>query len=184
MDDIGSNSNIPSNVNYHGIAYDGLDKLYFVVYNTGDLKNYLWDYSISNDVSERLGEFDIAIMLDRNNDDSGDTPNNIEKAFAVGGTKIYKFSRIKSGVILIQDIADSIDFTASSTIVAITDNFLFVNNSGTIEVWEQQDVLGDFITFATVDRFIQEFSQAVIKGNIKFATNQIIELYDNDTDVR
>lgn len=182
--DFGSDSNIPSSVNYQAIAYDDDDKLYFIIYDLGDSKNYLWRYSIGDDIAERLGEFDISIMLDRNNDNSGDTPNNIEKAFAVGGTKIYKFSRTKAGIILIQDIADSPDFTAGSTILAITDNFLFVDNSGTVEIWEQQDVLGDFITFATVDRIIQEFSQAVIVGNIKFTTNQIIELYDNDTEVR
>lgn len=184
LDDLGSDSNIPSDVNYHAIAYDGSDILYFVIYDVGDGKIYLWSYSIADDVSMRLGEFDIAIMLDRNNDSSGDTPNDIEKAFAVGGTKIYKFSRLKSGVILIQNIADSPEFTTGSTILAITDNFLFVNNSGTIEVWEQQDILGDEITFAEVTRMIQVFSTANIKGTIKLSSNQIIELYDNDTVVR
>lgn len=171
--------------NLMSMAYDSSDLIYFIANKTSDGFNYLCSYSISGDVfREGIALLDVALMLDRNNDNSGDTPNFQEKAFANAGTKIYRLTRLRNGYILIQDVSDSIDFTASSTIVAITDNFIFVNNSGTVEIWEQEDVLDDYITFATVDRMIQEFSKADLRGNIKFSSNQIIELYDDDSTVR
>jgi len=158
--------------NQAAIAYDGSDIFYFVLQKDSDSKFYLWSYSRDAEIFAEISEFNVVLMADRNNDNSGDTPNLIEKAFELDGTKIYKLLRTRAGLGLFQDITNDPDFTAGSTIVAITDNFLFVDNNGTIEIWEQKEIIGDV-----------EFSKGELRGDIKFASNQIIELYDDDTEL-
>jgi len=166
------------------IAYDGADSFYFILQKDGDSLFYLWVYNRDTEIFTEIGEADIIFQAQRNNIATGDTPNDVEKAYEVDGTKVYKLSRTKRGLTLYQDISQDPDFTEGSIIIAVTDNFLFVDNDGTIEIWEQTEILSELITFGRVDRIIQDKSKAELKGNISFAANQVIELYDDDTEVR
>jgi hypothetical protein len=176
IDNIGSNLQI----NQPSVAYDDDDLLYFVLYDTSDSKNYLYSYSISGDTSTKIAQFDIALMLDRNN--AGDEPSPQEKGFEVSGTNIYQIVPRMGQVFKLQDISNSDDFTSGSYIEAITDNYIFVNNGGTIEVWEFIDVSKTLLSVYRCEHTIQDIAVAEIKGNLDWTANQILRLLD-DNDV-
>jgi len=116
---------IPSDKNRRSIAYDNDDILFYVLQKISDAKYYLQSYKISTSTNTEIAKYNIALMLDRNN--SGVIPNAYEKGFEIGGTKMYQIMPKTGKVFLIQDISVSPGFAEGSYIVAITDNFMFVN---------------------------------------------------------
>ena len=167
----------PNNENLLGISYDDSNLLFLIIKKVSDSKNYLYSYSISENTLTEYSEYNIALMLNRNG--FGINPNDQENGFEIDGTNIYKTSQSKKGVFLIQDISLSVDFTAGSTIVAITDNYLFVDNSGTIEIWEYTDISKTILNYYRVERMMMTYSKAEINGNIAWQKNQVLELWDN-----
>jgi hypothetical protein len=174
----------PANFDRFHFIYDDNDILYIVMKKNADSDEYLYGYSISGDTLTEYAEYNVYLMLDRNNDTRGDTPNPHEKGFESSGTKVYEIVPRQGRLFLLQDISLWDDFTASSTIIAITDTFLFVNNSGTIEVWEYTDILSSYLTYCKIERNMQGFSQAELEGNISFAANQLVKIYTDDTETR
>ena len=79
----------PSNKNPFAMAYDGSNLLYFVAEATADNKNYLHTYNITGDVISTSGEFNVALMLDRNTDSVQ------EKAYHLTEYKVYQLQENK-----------------------------------------------------------------------------------------
>jgi hypothetical protein len=193
MDDIGATLDIPDNTNLNSIAYDGIGTLYFVLKDTGDSNNYLYSYALSNDASapntgasDRIGPFDVALMLDRNV--AGTAPNLQEKGFKIAGTTVHEIKSTTVGTRRLQDISTTVDFTTGATIIAITDNWIFVEQSGgTVELWEYTN-RSDLIkstsgkglgVIQTADSTASEMSfMTSPTGATFFNAGDIIEIFD------
>ena len=132
---------LPTNKSQQGIAYDGTDILYFVLYDMGDSKYYLYSYAITSDTLTKLGEHNISLMLDRNT-----ASGVLEKAFHVSEYKIYQLHENIQQLHLI-----SIPAT-DAVIIAITDNF-FMNNDG--DMFEYEDQINSFITVDIVHELME-----------------------------
>ncbi|KKK72803.1 hypothetical protein LCGC14_2900230, partial [marine sediment metagenome] len=117
MEDIGANTELPP-ITQRAIAYDGSDVLTFVLQDTGDSKYYLYTYEIGSDTLTKGAEYNIALMLDRNN--AGTVPNELEKGFGISNKIVYEIKARGGGVIQLQDISA----LADDNIIAITDNWV------------------------------------------------------------
>ena len=94
---------IPPNKTQQGLAYDGNDVLYFVLLDTGDSKYYLYSYEITADTLTKLGEHNVALMLDRNN--AGVIPNEFEKGFGLTDKTVYEIKPRRGGIVQLQNIS-------------------------------------------------------------------------------
>lgn len=96
-----------SSLSQNGMAYDGDDILQFSGDVSGTEKLITW--SISEDAFTEFGEYNIALMLDRNC--SNTVPNEMEKAFSIAKDEnnlsyIYEIKPRKGGIIQLQTIKE------------------------------------------------------------------------------
>ena len=160
---------LPTNKSQQGIAYDGTDILYFVLYDMGDSKYYLYSYAITSDTLTKLGEHNISLMLDRNT-----ASGVLEKAFHVSEYKIYQLHENIQQLHLI-----SIPAT-DAVIIAITDNF-FITTTG--KMFEYEDQINSFITVDIVHE-LMEAPMAIAtqkKDEIPIAKNMVMKFIANYT---
>lgn len=106
--------------NLRGLASDNSDILYFILEDTDDNKNYLCTYVITSDTFTQLAEYNVALMLDRNN--SGIAPNEFEKGFGISDQKVYEIKPRRGGVRVLQNLSAQLGV---KQIKWITDNFLY-----------------------------------------------------------
>ncbi|KKL76884.1 hypothetical protein LCGC14_2040410, partial [marine sediment metagenome] len=86
---------IPPSENLAGMTYDGINILNFIL--TEDVTNFLYSYNISGDSQIKHGEFNISLMLDRNN--AGTVPNELEKAFGISNEITYEIKARRGGIV-------------------------------------------------------------------------------------
>lgn len=164
----GATMNLPTK-DQRAIAYDGNDTLYFVLQDTDDSKFYLYTYEISTDTLTKRGEYNIALMLDRNT-----VSGTLEKAFHLTEDKIYQIQKNTTQLYLIA-IPDS-----DAVFTGITDNFL-INADG--DIWEFEDQIS-LISSALLDHEAGEASKGIVtllKGSILITKNMIMQFYLNYT---
>ena len=167
---------ISTNKSQQGFAYDGSDVLYFVLYDTGDSKHYLYTYIITTDTLTKKGVYNISLMLDRNN--SAITPNEFEKGFSIGASEtVYEIKARRGGIRILQNMADITD----AVIIAITDNFL-MNNDG--DMFEFQDVTSEISTIFYNDGIIGVEKKGTFTihpdFHINWSKGDSIKIYDNN----
>lgn len=122
------------------VAYDGSDNLTFVVEEAVGATKYLATYSITGNSYTVGGTYNIALMLDRNC--SGTIPTELEKGFGVTDKKVYITKFKKGGIVQLQVISVLQNFN----IIAITDNFLMLDNDPNFPIFEWtnvSDLIGD-----------------------------------------
>lgn len=127
-------SNASPNTSQWGISFDDNDLLYFIANQDLDGLNHLYTYSITGNSYTEYSEYNIALMLDRNN--VGTAPNEFEKAFDAAkdgdnNSRIWEIKPKKGGLIQLQTI------NYNGNIVAITDNFMIVVD----KMYEYTDIL-------------------------------------------
>ena len=167
---------IPTNKSQAGASYDDSNLIYFVAKQTADGKNYLVSYSITGDSFTVLSEYDIALMLDRNN--SATVPNEFEKGFSIGASEIvYEIKARRGGVRVLQDMSVITD----AVIIAITDNFL-MNNDG--DMFEFTEVSNEVSTIRYSDGIIGVQKRGVFTVHPDFHINwskgDSIKIYDDN----
>jgi len=136
-----SNTDFTDNPSQYGISYDDDDLFYCVLYDRTEAANYLYSWSVSGEPINwtQIGENNIAMQLDRNC--TGSTyPFNLEKGFSIDEMKVFQLNLIKSHLNNIAGLEQSRPQTTCS-IIAITDNYLIIDNDGTTEVWEYKDMI-------------------------------------------
>ena len=131
-----SGFNLPSNGSQKGLSYDGIDTIFYIANKIADGLNYLYAYSVTDDINVDLGVYNIALMLDRNNE--GVFPNELEKGFGISNEITYEIKARRGGIIQLQDLSALL----TTNIIAITDNFLMVDDigGGKYPLYEFQDV--------------------------------------------
>ena len=152
---------------YFGISYDGVDTLYFIIYDLGP-DPYLATYSITGDVITAIAEQDMVFMLDRNTATQ-------EKAFHATEYKVYQLHANFSHQLHLIAIPPT-----DAVIIGITDNFL-INNDG--DMFEFADMMKYIPSFFCKHQ-IQNDSRAicrVIKGSFEIEENLFMRFYDNFT---
>jgi hypothetical protein len=160
--------------------YDEKDLIYFLARDDSDSKLYMFSYSISADLITLIDRFDGIMMLDRAI--SGVAPHIHEKGFNEDNTQIYMIGPIRNGVHTIQDISIESEFTTGSECIAITDNFLFVDNSGTIEIWKYTDI-SDYFKEVPIETKLGEISSAEIITERTITTGQTIQIYNDSNNL-
>ena len=135
MEDCGANTELPP-INQRAITYDGSNILQFVLQDTGDSKFYLYTYNITGDTLTKGAEYNVALMLDRNN--TGIVPNEVEKGFGIANKIVYEIKPNRGGVIQLQTLFAQL----TTNIIAITDNFVMADDigGGAYPMFEYQDV--------------------------------------------
>ena len=174
MEDCGANTELPP-INQRAIAYDGSNVLTFVLQDTGDSKYYLYTYVIDTDTLTKGAEYDIALMLDRNN--SGTIPNESEKAFGISNEIVYEIATTKGGVLQLQDCSA----IADANITAITDNFFMLVNG---KMFEYTNMAPDINHLKVTEELgILSYADMDIKETTlgHFSAGDIIKIYDSDT---
>lgn len=113
------------------MAYDGSNIIFFVSNKDADGLDYLVEYSISGNSYSVKSVYDIVFQLDRNN--SGNVPNELEKAFSTDSVEtIYEIKPRRGGILILQNMASITD----AVFIAMTDNFL-MNNDGDMFEWTE-----------------------------------------------
>jgi len=142
LQDCGAGIQLSSNKNLLGISYDDSDKLYFVLYDSGDSKNYLYTYEITADTLTKGAEYNIALMMNRNTDATNAIPFNLEKAFGVetgvNDLMVYQIALNRGHLYKIADLTNVswlVDYP-NSKIAAITDKYIFIDKQADVELWE------------------------------------------------
>ena len=157
-----------ANTQYRALPYDGNDVLYWILWDKGESKYYLYYYSITNDTATQLGEYNVCLMLDRN------TNGVQEKAFHATEYKIYQIQENKVQLNLISTPStDAVFFS-------ITDTFLMNNDGDMFEYEDKTDLFSSIL----IDHQIQDASYAVvtiIKDTIPIALNMMMKFYHNYT---
>ena len=162
--------------NLRGLASDNSDVLYMVLEDTDDNKNYLCSYAITADTFTQLAEYNIALMLDRNN--VGTVPNEFEKGFSIDSTEtVYEIRPRKGGVRILQNMSAITD----AVIIAITDNFL-MNNDG--DMFEFTEVSSEISTIRYTDGIMGILKKGVFTVHPDFHVNwnkgDSIKIYDDN----
>ncbi len=169
------NYSLPASMNQWGHAYDNIDNLYFSGVRDADGLTYLIKYNISGNVISAGAEYNIALMLDRNN--IGTIPNESEKAFGISNEIVYEITTRKGGILQLQDCSAITD----ANIIAITDT-LFMNFDG--DMFEYTNITSDINhlkvteelgTLSYADMDIRETTLG------HFSAGDIIKIYDSDT---
>ena len=160
------------------------DTLSFVLKKTSDGLTYFCTYSITDDEFTVGGEFNVAIMLNRNSDESNAIPFNTEKSFGVDSgvndLMIYQIIERGSPSNRLKKIADlnnirvgdTDNYTSGYVIKAITDTYLIIQNSstGASELWTFQSmstiVFSEIITHTERDYPIAQIQYDSAKLNI------------------
>ena len=122
--DCGSNTDLADVLNQHGIAYNGVNHISFVLKDTSDSKIYFYTYGISDDDLEKGGECNVAIMMDRN---TGSDYR--EKAFHITDYEIYELTNNKTNLLMIDSLA------LNSAVVGISDLYLITGGESP-KIWE------------------------------------------------
>ncbi|KKL28664.1 hypothetical protein LCGC14_2372890, partial [marine sediment metagenome] len=135
------------NKSQSSLSYDGSDYIYFVYKKDSDGLIYLYAWSYLLDQYTELGRFDIALMLDRNN--NGFTPTEIEKGFGISDEKVYEITPRRAKLTLFQNMGSLL----TTNIIGITDNYLIAADTGggAYPMFELQDVSGDEISECIID---------------------------------
>jgi len=170
---------------YLTVAYDGSDRLFFVLTKDADNLEYLCSYSISADEIININaEYNIALMSDRNC--SGTAPNESEKGFDIA-RDVNNYSCTyelkgngKAGVLQSQTILKA------SNISAITDNYLIFADK---TIWAQTNLLAEtprYIAQITIEDGIfptENSCDMVIHPDymIYFYENDMIKIYDSSS---
>ncbi|MFW9872559.1 MAG: hypothetical protein ACFFG0_05600, partial [Candidatus Thorarchaeota archaeon] len=114
---------------------------------------YFYTYEITDDILTQKGEFNVALMMNRNTDSTANPPFNLEKAFSLDYTvesdgsytfKVYQIANHRKAL----NYISRINLPAGSSIVAVTDHYLILDNNGTIEVWAFEDRIAEIIEFS------------------------------------
>ena len=128
---------------FMSLTYDGNDILSFVLKRNSDSKNILFKYSISGNSISTVEDYDVLLMPDRMTDTSNDPPFDLEKGYDPVNRYIYQISQTRGNLWKIDDLTDRV---ADGTIVAVTDNYLFLKRSSNdIELWQFVDFENKFI---------------------------------------
>jgi hypothetical protein len=139
---------LPSDRNQISIAYDGSDVLYFILKKIADSKNYLCSYSISGDSLTELGEYNVALQLNRST-----ASGVMEKAFHLTEPRIYQLHPY---------VAYQLYYIAylgsGNVIIAITDNFLMLSGG---QVYEYVDV-SSYMTRVEFAHEITNYSEGTL----------------------
>jgi hypothetical protein len=161
-----------SEKNLLGMAYDGVDTIYFICEKDADSKNYLMTYTIStNTIADTGNEYNVSLMLDRNCKGTSSSPWEFEKAFHLTNSYIYQFRTGKEYLLKIQDLG----LTGGATIKAITDKYLIDSNKNVYECSDSLDNLTRCIgkyAIASPPRLQLEYDEEA-------STDQIFELYQD-----
>ena len=165
---------VKTDTNFRGQSYDGSDVLQTVLEKDADNKNYLINFSIGGDAYTIGSEYNIILMLDRNN--SGIVPNELEKAFSSDSVEtVYEIKARRGGIRVLQNMADITD----AVIIAITDNFL-MNNDG--DMFEFTDVTNEISTILYTDGIMGILKKGVFTVHPDFHINwnkgDSIKIYD------
>jgi hypothetical protein len=130
-------------------------------------------YSISADTFTKKAEYNVALMLDRN------TVSGVqEKAFHITNFQVYQIGYSGHRLYKIFDGEPS-----SRTIIAISDNFMFVDNSGTIEIWERVNI-SNKIKEVIIDTKTGQISTSDVITSETIATGQTIEVFDDSDNLQ
>jgi hypothetical protein len=155
LETLTSGLKIPYSENQRGLAVSSDDDtLSFVLEDTSDGKTYFCTYVISTDTFTKGGEFNVAIMLNRNSNESNAIPFNTEKAFGMesGVNDLMVFQIIERGsasnrIVKIADlnnltVGTTVNYTSGYVIKAITDTYLIIynNSTGASELWKLQSM--------------------------------------------
>lgn len=171
LDHTFAGSDLPSNRNLRGIAYDDSDILTFILYDIGDSKYYECTYVISTDTFTKKGERNIALMLNRMTNSGNAPPFNLEKGYHVSLNEIYQISRARGNLHLIST------YNFMDTVQAITDTYL-IDASGNL--YKFQDVIAlNYITILEVTHEIEDYSEAKIQyrsDKLSISEGQFIQL--------
>lgn len=175
MEDCGANTELPP-INQRAITYDGSNILQFVLQDTGDSKFYLYTYNITGDTLTKGAEFNVALMLDRNN--VGIDPNPLEKGFGITDKKVYEIKANRGGIVQLQTIS----LQQNYNIIAITDNFLMLDNDPDFPMFEFQDVMEKLTSISYPDGIIGIRKKGTFTlhpdFSILFARGDSIKIYD------
>ena len=160
--------------NLHSIAYDGNDLLYFISENTGDNKNYLVIYSIGEDSFVVKSEYNVALMLDRNNIGAPpQSPYEFEKAFHITEPNVYQISKGKYHLLKIQQL------TSDYTIKAITDKYLINSNK---DVYFYENISDEILKMKIEEELYQlSFGSITLRGSSEsFLPGLELQVFDRN----
>ena len=162
--------------NQFGIAYDNSDIFFMILKKNADGNNYLVTYSITAGDATENGQYDIVLMLDRNN--IGTAPNEFEKGFSLDSSEtVYEITAKRGGVRILQNMSAITD----AVIIAITDNFL-MNNDG--DMFEFTDVTNEISTIRYNDGIVGILKKGVFTVHPDFHINwnkrDSIKIYDDN----
>ena len=138
----------PINLSSAGMAYDNDNLIYFIEKKVSDSKNYLVAYSISDDSFTIGGEYNVAIMLDRNT-----ALGVMEKAFHLTEYKVYQLHPNASYQLYFISNVPS-----DAVLIGITDNFL-MNDDG--DIFEYVDV-SSYMTRIEFAHEIMNYSEGTL----------------------
>lgn len=168
MEDLGANTQLPPAAQ-GAIAYDGNDLLYFVLQDTGDSKYYLHSYSISTDNHTKLGEYNIALQLERNTE-----LGVLEKGFHISEDKIYQIPSTNRGTLNYIS-----NFNFGDDIKAMTDNFIIDASGNVYEFQNLSRYIFDFERITGYMRIPTAFMTAI--DNFKISAGMFITISDTFT---
>ena len=174
--------NLPRPTNYTlpprsqtALAYNDLNIIYFVAQKDSDSKFYLWTYNISEDEFVEVGEYNVALMLDRNNNKT--SPTELEKAFGLVDKNVYELKPIGGTISKFQDMS----VLLATDIIGITDNYLIADDTGggAYPMFELQDVSESEISVCDIDYLMGNVTtcEFISTDNLQNLTS--IKFYDN-----
>ena len=160
------------------IAYDGSNILYFVAQKNADSKYYLWTYNISDDEFTEKDEYNIALMLDRNN--VGTSPTELEKAFGISNEIVYEIKPVRGGLAQFQNMS----VLLTTNIIAISDNYLMVADTGggVYPLFELQDVSESEISSCDMDYLMGNVTTCEFISTDDLQNLTSVKFYD-DSDI-
>ncbi|KKM01800.1 hypothetical protein LCGC14_1790840, partial [marine sediment metagenome] len=161
---------LPASRNQHGVAYDGLNILYCIGLRKSDSKTFLFNYSISGDSWVLGGQYDVAIMLDRNA-----ASGVLEKAFHLSEARVYQIDvKQITQLYLISNVSPS-----QSNWNAITDTYLQDIGGGMFEYKDFTSKIYD--AEIAHGRMNTPFTNLVMSDEIKVEAGMFIQITDQYT---
>ncbi|KKL47888.1 hypothetical protein LCGC14_2331020, partial [marine sediment metagenome] len=162
---------LSDDLNQRGTAYDGLNIIFLLgEFTSGDNNIYLIQYSISGVSFTPKGQFNIALMLDRNIVSGG-----FEKAYHLTEDKIYQLiTKQTNQLYLISNVSPS-----QSNWNAITDNLLQDEGGNMFEFKDLSSEVYD--AEISHGRMNTPFANMRISDTIKISSGMFIQLTDQFT---
>lgn len=104
---------------------------------------YYYTYLITDDIFIKRGEYNIALMMNRNTNSLNDIPFNLERGFDVAGDKLYQIGKGRGNLFSMSQLT----LGASEVFKAITDTYLIIDRTGgggNVELWQYVDFISYF----------------------------------------